>query len=321
MIPVDKNSKNISYPAQLGILLGLIGAGLIIGGIVSLGVWLMMTGRPILSMANDMFKPQYYYAIMAIQAVSTLFMFFIPVYVFALICYRKPAKFLGFNTNINYKQVLIVIGILLLTFPLSGALAELNELIPIPKTWSIKFKAMEDARALQEAALININSFSKYLISLLIIGLLPGLFEEMCFRAGLQNIFVRWFKGPWVAIIFTSILFSLIHVSYYGFLVRFALGGILGFIFYYSGSLWLSVFFHFLYNGLQVTVLYVVTLSEKKAPKDIEQNFPLWAGVIALFLIIYLFKKFRDYSLAQRQKYVEDDIPNDDFHNWATAQS
>lgn len=321
MILADRNSKNISYPAQLGIFLGLIGAGLIIGGIVSVIIWLMMTGRPILSMADDMFKPQYYYAIMVIQGVSTLFMFFIPVYIFAMICYRKPAKYLGFNTHINYKQVLVVIGILLLTFPLSSALAELNELIPIPKAWSVKFKAMEAARALQESALININSFPKYLVSLLIIGFLPGLFEEVCFRAGLQNIFVRWFKGPWVAIILTSILFSLIHISYYGFLVRFALGGILGFIFYYSGSLWLSVLFHFLYNGLQVTALYVVTLSGKKAPKDIEQNLPLWAGVIALFLIIYLFKKFRDYSLAQREKFVEDDIPDDDFHNWATAQS
>lgn len=317
----DRNSKNISYPAQLGIFLGLIGGGLIIGAIVSVAIWMMMTGRPILAMADDMLKPQYYYAIMAIQGASTFFMFFLPVYIFALICYHKPSKFLGFNTNVNYKQVLIVIGILLLTFPLSGALANLNELIPIPKTWALKFKAMEDARAVQEGALININSFSKYLVSLFIIGLLPGLFEEMCFRAGLQNIFVRWFKAPWVAIIFTSIIFSLIHISYYGFLVRFALGGILGFIFYYSGSLWLSVFFHFLYNGLQVTVLYAITLSGKKETKDIEQNFPLWAGVIALFLIIYLFKKFKEYSLLQKQKQVEDNIPDDEFHNWATAQS
>ncbi|MEO6637929.1 MAG: hypothetical protein ABIN25_06610, partial [Ginsengibacter sp.] len=74
-MPADKNSKNISYPAQLGILLGLIGAGLIIGGIVSVAIWMMVTGRPILSMTDDMFKPQYYYVVMVIQGVSTLFMF------------------------------------------------------------------------------------------------------------------------------------------------------------------------------------------------------------------------------------------------------
>ncbi len=319
---VDRNSKNISYSAQLGIFLGFVGAGLIIGSIVSVVIWKMMTGRPILSMATDMLKPQYYNAIMAIQAVSTFFMFFLPVYFLALICYRKPAKFIGFNTNINYRQFLIITGILILTFPLSGALAELNNIIPIPKDWAVKFKAMEDSRALQEEALININSFPKYLISLVVIGLLPGLFEEICFRAGLQNILTRWFKGPWVAIILTSVVFSIIHISYYGFLVRFGLGVILGLVYYYSGNLWLSALFHFLYNGLQVTALYVVTLSGKKSPsKDIEENFPLWAGVIALVLIIFLFQKFKEYSLLQKAKVPEDDIPDDDFHNWANAQS
>jgi len=255
------------------------------------------------------------------QAVSSIFMFFLPVYFFALICYRKPEKFMGFNTNVNVKQILILLGILFLTFPLSGALAELTKIIPLPLNWAAKFKAMEDARALQEAALININSFPKYIISLFVIGFLPGLVEEVCFRAGIQNILTRWLKGPWLAIIITSIIFSLVHISYYGFLVRFALGAILGLIFYYSGSIWLSVLFHFLYNGLQVTALYVYTLSATKNPKDIEENFPAWAGVLALILIVYLFVKFKETSLHQREKIKEDDEPYDDFHDWATAQS
>ena len=318
---IDRNSKNISFPAQLGILLGLIAAGLILGSIISAVAWLMMTGRPLLAMAEDMLKPQYYGAIMAIQAISTFCMFFMPVYIFALICYRRPAKFLGFNTNINYKQIFLLLCILILTFPLSGALAELNKIVPISKYWALKFKAMEDSRAAQEAALININSFSRYIISLIVIGFLPGLFEEVCFRAGLQNVLTRWFKGPWVAIILTALIFSSIHISFYGFLVRFALGIILGLVFYYSGSIWLSVLFHFLYNGLQVTALYIFNLSGAKHPKDIEENFPIWAGVVALFFIIYLFTRFRQISLFQKAKIVEDDLPGDDFHDWATAQS
>ena len=258
MIITDRNSKNFSYLSQLGILIALIGAGMVIGSIVSVIIWIMMTGRPILAMADDMLKPQYYNAVMAIQVVSTFFLFFLPVYFLALICYRKPAKFIGFNTNINYKQVFIMLGILILTFPLSGALAELNKVIPIPTAWATKFKVMENSRAAQEAALININSFPRYIISLIVIGLLPGLFEEICFRAGIQNIFTRWFKGPWIAIIITSIVFSLVHISYYGFLVRFALGVILGLVFYYSDNIWLSALFHFLYNGLQVTALVCI---------------------------------------------------------------
>src|SRR5205085_7435623 len=134
----------------------------------------------------------------------------------------------------------------------------------------------------QEAAFIQINSLPRYILSLFIIALLPAIFEETFFRGGLQNFLTRWFKSPWVAILLTSIIFSIIHLSYYGFFVRFALGVILGFIFYYSGSLWLSILFHLLFNGLQVTALYAFSQSgSAKVIKDPEQNFPLWMGIIA----------------------------------------
>ena len=317
---VDRNSKDISYPAQFGMLIGLIGAGLIVGMIASILIWMGMTGKSIFSMPDEMLKAENYYAVIVIQAVSTFFMFFLPVYAVALICYYKPSQFLGFTTKFNSRQIFIIIGILLLTFPLSGSLAELNDIIPIPKDWATKFKAMEDARAIQEAAMININSFAKFIISLILIGLLPGIFEEVCFRSGMQNILTRWFKGPWAAIILTSVIFSLIHLSYYGFLVRFGLGVILGLIFYYTRSVWLSVIFHFLYNGIQVAALYILHLSGRKTPaKDLEQNFPLWAGLIALALIIFLFQKLKQHTAVPPEENEE--ANSDDFQAWAAAQS
>jgi len=269
-------------------------------------------------MQSDIFNPKYYNAIMLMQVVDTLFMFFLPVYVFALICYRNPMKFIGFNTRINYKQVLILLAIIVLTFPLSGALAELTKMIPIPKNWEIYFKAKEAERATQEKALINITSFSEYLISMVIIGLLPALFEEVCFRGGLQNILMRWFKGPWVAIIITSIIFSAVHFSYYGFFVRAVLGIFLGLIFYYSGSLWLSILFHFLFNGIQVTAMYITSTSITKNSKDIEDNFPLWAGVVALGFIIFAFIEFRRVSILEQKKFVFPEEDPNDFQNWIT---
>ena len=317
----DRNSKNINVYSQLGILLAMVGAGLVIGSIVSVVLRLIMTGRPLLEMETDMFLPKYYNSVMVIQVVSTFFLFFLPVYFTAFICYRKPARFMGFNRNINYRQVLLVLFILLLTFPLSAALGELNKMIPIPKKWADYFQTKEDARTAEEAALIQINSFSKYLASLVVIGLLPGLFEEVGFRSGLQNILVRWFKGPWAAIILTSIIFSLFHYSYYGFLVRFALGVILGFIFFYSENIWLGVLLHFLFNALQVTALYLTTLPTPKGQKDLGEDFPWWLGVVSLVLIVYLFKEFKKTSLRQRAKVNDDDWPDDDFQNWAISPS
>lgn len=322
-MPLERNSKNFSLPGQMGILLGMFGGGLIIGTLISAGVWMVMTGRPLLSMESDLMNPQYYNVFMIMQAVSTLFLFFFPVIAFAKICYKDPYRFLGFKTTFNYRQLLWVFAILVLTFPLSGALAELTKILPIPKNWEIKFKAMETAREAQEAALININSFYKYIMSMLIIGVLPGIFEEVLFRGGLQNVLTRWFKNPWVAIILTGFVFSIIHLSYYGFFVRFALGIILGLVFYYSGSLWLAIILHFLYNGLQVTALYAFNgKPDMLASKDIEQNFPIWAGAIALVFIIYAFKKLKELSKQQQDifLYEEPSDPND-FHDWIARES
>ena len=63
----ERNSKNIGYPSQLAIFLGLAGAALVLGSIVTVAVWKMMTGQPILSMEKDMADPKYYTAIMVIQ--------------------------------------------------------------------------------------------------------------------------------------------------------------------------------------------------------------------------------------------------------------
>lgn len=316
----DYNSKNVRYPSQLAIFLGLTGAGLVIGALATFAIWTMMTGEAFPLRAEDILQPKYYKVNMVLQAVSTFFIFFVPVHFFALICYRKPFTYMGFNFRFNYKQVLLLIGILILTFPLSGSLATLNKIVPIPEYWAAKFKAMELAREAQEAALININSFSRYIISLIVIGLLPAIFEETFFRGGLQNFLSRWFKGPWAAIILTSIIFSLIHLSFYGFLVRFALGVVLGFIFYYSGSLWLSILFHFLFNGIQVTIMYILTLNGINN-KDIEESFPLWMGALALAFLLYLFTLFKHTSAIEKTKYVEEITLDDEFHNWTANNS
>jgi hypothetical protein len=211
----DYDSKNVTYPSQLAIFLMLTAGGLVIGSMASIAIWNMMTGQSLPTNTNDIFQPKYYSVNMVMQAVSTFFIFFMPAHFFAMICYRNPYNYLGYNSIINYRQILLVIGILVLTFPLSGALATINKMIPIPEDWAAKFKAAEAAREAQELALLRMTSFSKYLISLLLIAILPAIFEETFFRGGMQKFLTRWFKGPWAAIIVTSIIFSIVHFRNY----------------------------------------------------------------------------------------------------------
>ncbi|MCW5913739.1 MAG: CPBP family intramembrane metalloprotease [Chitinophagaceae bacterium] len=292
----DGNSKKFSYPAQLGILFGLLGGGLLVASMVSGIIWMLWTGRSIFALQTELLNPEYYYQVMVIQGVSTLFIFLIPVLAFAAICYRKVDLFLGTGTPFSNKQILLVIALLVISFPLGGALAEINQIIPIPHSWELKFKEWEAAREQQEAALIKIDTLGKYLMSMVMIAILPAIFEEFFFRGGLQNLLTRWMGGAVGAIILTSVIFSAFHGSYYGFLVRLALGVILGCIYYLSGSIWLSALFHFLFNGVQVTALYLFRESENINSKDIEQNFPIWSGAIALILLIWVFRAFKKES-------------------------
>lgn len=318
----NRISANFSFPKQLSILLMLIGGGILVGSLVSFVAWLMMTGQSIESLKTDMANPEYYYALIVLQVLSTFFIFFLPSWIFAKICYNKPAQFTGLKTRYTIKQVIWVVIILGLTFPLSGVLSELARSMPLPTGWKVKFDAMELEREAQEAVLIKIDSISKYLISMVLIGIFPAIFEEILFRGVVQNVLTKWLKGPWASILLTAFIFSIIHMSFYGFFVRFALGIILGLVFYYSGSLWLAIILHFLYNGLQVTALYFLQMDGNPGIKDVEGNIPLWAGALSLVALIYVFKRFKEISWKEQDvfEYHDVDDPNN-FHNWIAKNS
>lgn len=279
-------------------------------------LWRYFTGLSFFAMATEMKNPEFYGVVMAIQALSTFFIFFLPVVFYSIICYKKPSLFLGFATPVSLKQMVLIMGMLILVFPLGGAQAEINRIIPLPAEWTATFTRMEENRKQMEDAFINIDSFSKYLASMFVMAVLPGIFEEFFFRGGIQNLFTRWFKSPVTAILITAVIFSAIHISYYGFLVRFSLGVVLGYIFYYSGSIWLTVIFHFLFNGAQVTALYLLHGSDRINSADLEKNFPIWAGLIALVLLVLLFRYFRDESVRIQQKFIYHDPGDSDTTDW-----
>jgi Ca2+/Na+ antiporter len=66
---------------------------------------------------------------------------------------------------------------------------------------------------------------------------------------------------------------------------------------------------------VQVTILYILTINSVK-DKNIEDNFPLWMGALALALLLYLFKLYKQTSTKEQTKYVEEITPEDEFHNW-----
>ncbi|MFT3947535.1 MAG: CPBP family intramembrane metalloprotease [Agriterribacter sp.] len=292
----DPYSKGVSYGKGVLILIGLWLGGFVAGGVVSIPVWALMTGRGIFSMQQDMLKPEYVNAVRVVQVVSTFITFFLPAYFTALILNRKPVKLLGFTMKFTCKQLLLSVVIMFAAALAAGALAELNEKIPLPKATADFFKRLEDNYSEQVAAITNIKSFGDYIISLIMIAILPALFEETFFRGGMQNLLTRSTQNHWVAIIITSIIFSAIHISYYGFLARLCLGIVLGLIYYYSRSLWLSIAAHCFNNAFAVTQMYVMLRQGKSVKEAMDDKMPFWWGIIAVIALYFLFMIFKRVS-------------------------
>ncbi len=285
-----------SYQSAFFYLLGLVLLGLFFGSLLSGGLWVILTGRSIFTMEKDMMNPAYAGPIRVLQLVSTFFIFFIPAVITAAILSKKPFRFLGFNLYFSLRQLGMVVLIILAALPLVGALSELNKIIPIPVAWEKTFKTLEDTYEKQVKVLANITGWREYFVSMIIMAFAPAIFEETLFRGGMQNILQKITKNPFVSIGVTSVIFSLIHFSYYGFIPRVALGVVLGLIYYYSGSIWLSIFAHFFNNALVVTEIFYLTRKGRPVEEAMNDTFPLWWGVIAILALVFLFRWFKKFA-------------------------
>lgn len=294
-------TKRYSYSYQLLALLGFVILGAIIGSVLSLLPLLgKMNLKEIMSGKNfmdDLLVPANATPLRIMQFVSTLFMMCLPAWLYAKHCHHNAITHLGMNKKPLVLQALIAILLMLCCLPIVGYLQEVIKHLPFSKATLEDFKVAEENYMKQVLAIGRMNNFGDYLVSIFMIALLPALFEEMIFRGALQNWLSRAFKMPILAIIITAALFSAIHGSYIGFLPRFVLGFVLGWMFYRTNNLWLSVIGHFVNNAIGVTGLYVLQLSGKPInANSMEEKVPLFLALIGAALLYGALKLFDNVS-------------------------
>jgi membrane protease YdiL (CAAX protease family) len=180
---------------------------------------------------------------------------------------------------------------------LSGGLAEINQHIYLPAKLLEQAKALEQTYKTLMLNMARMDSVLDYVTALFVMALAPAIFEEILFRSTIQPLFILWTKNVWVGIIITSVLFSAIHFSFFGFLSRTALGIVLGLLFYQTKNIWLSILMHFLNNGLIVTQLYIVTLQGKSLEKAMDENyFSILSGLNGLMILWFSFNALKKYN-------------------------
>ncbi|MFV0397447.1 MAG: lysostaphin resistance A-like protein [Bacteroidales bacterium] len=225
-----------------------------------------------------------------IQLISSLFIFIIPTFVTMRLISSHPLRSLSLTTGITPLSIGIMLLLMTSISPLIGWLEELNKSIVFPESlaWleSSLLQKEEQARGAIEQ-LIQGNGLFDYVSSFTLVALLAGIGEELLFRGGLQNAVCRRIKNPHVGIWVVAILFSAIHLQFYGFVPRVILGAVLGYLLLWSGSLWLPILAHTYNNAAYLTIQYLVR--EKKIDFDPEtflwSEHPLWLALSILLMV------------------------------------
>lgn len=306
----DQNPKIVSYTSAFFTLIGFGILAIVIAAFISIPIWTAMTGKPFSAMAGRL-DPADANAQKIIQLISALVGFFLPAFLAARLIVKKPFRLLGFQQRFELKQVGLVVLIMIATLFTADSLAWLTQKIPLSPSLKKSFDVLEKSYYEQIKVILGNNNLLNIISSFLLLAVVPAICEETMFRGGLQNFLSRATKNPWLAIIIISIIFSAIHFSFYGFLVRTLAGVVLGAIFYYTGSLWLSIIAHFFNNALAIGQFYVMKQQGKSLDEAVNEqsSFGFW-GILALpFLILFLWR-LKKASLPQT---VYDQQPINNF--------
>lgn len=215
--------------------------------------------------------------------------FILPAIIFWQRMNKRGVQYFNFNKP-NSKLLWLGIGTMLTALPIIGMLAGWNESFTLPDAFSElekTFRTLEDSAAKVTETVLLTHSLGGLIINILVIALIPALGEELLFRGVIQQIFGGWGKNHHVGIWLAAALFSALHMQFYGFVPRFLLGGMLGYLFWFSGSIWVPIAAHFANNALAIILTYLIhnkVISESIATYGSNQED--WLGVLISVILV-----------------------------------
>jgi membrane protease YdiL (CAAX protease family) len=200
-----------------------------------------------------------------LQFVSELCLLFLPALAVACLCSRRPSHYLSIR---KLSDPPVWAGVVVSMFLLSPAITLsgfLNSRLQLPafmapvEQW---MRAREETVGRLLETLFAGNDPSSLLLNLAVVAAAAALAEEFFFRGALQRILEQRVSGHHAVIWITAIIFSLVHLQFYGFVPRMLLGAYLGYLLYWSKCIWLPVLAHFTNNAMAVIGMSSLHLKE-----------------------------------------------------------
>lgn len=194
------------------------------------------------------------------QGISSTLIFIVPPLVLYGFTRAQPLRQLGFQKPNTAWMLLIGLALMFVSLPITNLLTTWNEKMNFGEAFEALealLKQLEETAADLTEQMLQVDTIWGLLFNLVVIALIPAIGEELTFRGVLQQALVKGTKNAHVGIILSAAVFSFIHFQFYGFLPRMFLGILLGYLFYYSGSIWTSILMHFVNNGTVVVLAYL----------------------------------------------------------------
>lgn len=265
---------------SLIVLLALVLAGGIVFGILAVLVGMItVDGSLSASNINDLLSGESSNTgfIKVVQAISSVGMFIVPALLFSII-ERRQYRYLNFKASVNPQLWFIVIAIMFFSAPIFEQAIKLNEQMKFPEAFAdlenwMKAKETELERLTNR--MLSDTQYGGLLINLIVVAAIPAIGEEFIFRGCVQGVLTRWVKNPHVAIWITAVIFSAIHLQFYGFLPRMLLGALFGYLLFWGKNIWLPILAHFLNNAAAtISAFYLLRQGKSLDEMDFGDKIP-----------------------------------------------
>jgi len=254
--------SHTNYFNKLFILIALVFSLLLFSTLFGILILVPFYGSGILGLLTtpDYSDASVISAMKVIQILNMAGGLLLPALIYLWLCTPVDESIKKNGRNTAPLAVLWSVILIVIAQPLIGFANEVNSFLQLPQWLSFVEEWMKNAERQGELitdAFLSTTTASGLLLNIFMIAVLPAFTEEFLFRGVLARLFSDWTKSKHLAVFISSLIFAAIHLQFYGFLPRFLLGMAMGYLFFWSGSLWLPITAHFTNNFLSVMVEFL----------------------------------------------------------------
>jgi membrane protease YdiL (CAAX protease family) len=271
-----------------------------------------------ISSINEMTDPETIKVLKYFQVVQAIGLFIVPPVILGRLYYGNITEYLFLNKTINSTSVLLVLVLMFLAGPFVNLVGELNSNMVFPEWLSGVEQWMKNSEENAEIItkiFLNVDTTGGLLFNIFMIAFLPAIGEELLFRGVIQRIFTKMTYNHNLGIWITAILFSALHMQFYGFVPRMLLGVLFGYLLVWSGSMWLPILAHFLNNGIAVIAYFMV--SKNMLNTDLEEigssSGSYYMAVVSFALIVGLMLMIKRQNSENHVELEEDTYATEDL--------